>query len=180
MTNTNVKNSGLAIASLIFGLLFFVPFGFLLAIIFGFVGLSKIKDSDGQLKGKGMAITGIILGFAWIVMIPITGLLAAMAIPAFQKVRETSLEKMMINNARQISLAAQQYRLENGVDVVEFEQLSEYFGASGPLSDTSLPGNDTTVEVGGSFELIEPSMGRLYKFDDQGHLIEVFELEPHY
>lgn len=176
MTKNTATTSGFAIASLILGLLFFVPLGFLLAIIFGFIALSRIKDSNGALKGKGLAITGLVLGFSWILLIPIMGLLAAMAIPAFQKVRETSLEKMMHNNARQISSAAEQYRLETGAQIVEFEDLDEYFTAPIPFNDTFKVGNDTTIEVEGSFELIEPMMNRLYIFSSDAQVIEVREL----
>ena len=42
------------------------------------------------------------------------GLMAAMAIPAFQKVRTASQEKTVLNNLRQLSAAADQYYLENG------------------------------------------------------------------
>ncbi|CAA6680002.1 MULTISPECIES: DUF4190 domain-containing protein [unclassified Lentimonas] len=169
------KTSGLAIASLVLGLCFFIPFGFLLAIIFGFVALSKVKDSNGELKGKGLAISGIVLGFAWLAMIPIMGLLAAMAIPAFQKVRETSLEKMMANNGRIISSAAQQTMLENGTVSVRFDDLSDYLQPDF-FGSTCLPGEDTTVEVNGTFELIEPSLQRLYVFNADGNLTEVIDL----
>jgi len=48
------------------------------------------------------------------IVVVIIGLLAAMAIPAFQKVRETSQKKTMINNLRQIASGADQYFLEEG------------------------------------------------------------------
>jgi type IV pilus assembly protein PilA len=41
-----------------------------------------------------------------------------MAIPAFQKVRQSSQDKAVLNNARQLSAAADQYFLENGVSTV--------------------------------------------------------------
>jgi type IV pilus assembly protein PilA len=41
------------------------------------------------------------------------GLMAAMAIPAFQKVRTNSQEKTIHNNLRQFSAAAQQHMLEH-------------------------------------------------------------------
>ena len=47
------------------------------------------------------------------IVVVIIGLLAAMAIPAFKKVRENSIGKAMENDARQIGSAAQQYFLEN-------------------------------------------------------------------
>jgi len=57
--------NGFAIASLIFGIIG----GSLFAWIFGGVALSKIKQT-GQ-SGRGMAITGIVLGIAWVVLFAI-------------------------------------------------------------------------------------------------------------
>ena len=55
---------------------------------------------------------------------PVTvGLVAAMAIPAFQKVRSSSQEKAVMNNLRQLSAAADQYYLENGVTTVSLNAL---------------------------------------------------------
>jgi len=52
------------------------------------------------------------------IVVVIIGLLAAMAIPAFQKVRTSSQDKDVLNNARQLAAAADQYSLENGVSSV--------------------------------------------------------------
>src|SRR5882724_8110801 len=52
------------------------------------------------------------------IVVVIIGLLAAMAIPAFQKVRQSSQDKAVLNNARQLAAAADQYFLENGVSSV--------------------------------------------------------------
>ena len=52
------------------------------------------------------------------IVVVIIGLLAAMAIPAFQKVRTSSQDKAVLNNARQLAAAADQYFLENGVSSV--------------------------------------------------------------
>lgn len=51
------------------------------------------------------------------------GVVAAMAIPAFQKVRETSQQKAVINNLRQLGSAADQYFLEEGKTSVRVEEL---------------------------------------------------------
>ena len=48
------------------------------------------------------------------IVVVIIGLLASMAIPAFQKVRTNSQDKAVLNNARQLSGASDQYYLENG------------------------------------------------------------------
>lgn len=51
------------------------------------------------------------------------GLLAAMAIPAFQKVRQASQEKAVLNNLRVLAAAADQYYLENGVTSATYRDL---------------------------------------------------------
>jgi type II secretory pathway pseudopilin PulG len=51
------------------------------------------------------------------------GLMAAMAVPAFQKVRASSQQKAILNNLRQLSAAADQYYLEHGVDTVRYDGL---------------------------------------------------------
>jgi len=57
------------------------------------------------------------------IVVVIIGLLAAMAIPAFQKVRQSSQDKAVLNNARQLSAAADQYFLENGVSTADVSGL---------------------------------------------------------
>jgi type IV pilus assembly protein PilA len=47
------------------------------------------------------------------IVVVIIGLLAAMAVPAFNKVRQTALAKSAMNDARQVAAAADQYFLEN-------------------------------------------------------------------
>lgn len=49
--------------------------------------------------------------------------LPATLIPAFRKVRETSIKKAVLNNLRMIAAASDQYFLENGVNNVEIEQI---------------------------------------------------------
>jgi hypothetical protein len=50
----------------------------------------------------------------------VIGLAAAMAIPAFQKVRGNSQEKTIQNNLRQFEAGAQQYMLEHGKDSASY------------------------------------------------------------
>jgi hypothetical protein len=65
------KTNGLAIASLICScagvLLFSLPC--VLGVVFGFVARSQIRRSQGAQKGNGLALAGIIVGFAWIAII---------------------------------------------------------------------------------------------------------------
>ena len=60
------RNNGLAVASLVCscaGFLFFLPA--VLGVIFGFVARSQIRQSGGTQGGDGLALAGIIVGFAW-------------------------------------------------------------------------------------------------------------------
>jgi hypothetical protein len=63
-TNYPVRSTnGLAVASLIAGFFWLGWFGSFLAVIFGHVALSQIKQSGGRQEGNGLAIAGLVLGY---------------------------------------------------------------------------------------------------------------------
>jgi type IV pilus assembly protein PilA len=170
------KTSGLAIASLVCGICTFLcfPLFFIPAIICGHLAHSKIKRSQGALAGGGQALAGLIMGYVGVVMIPIFGLIAAMAIPAFQKVRQNSQQVTMRNDARQIASAAQQYFLEHNVESVPFEYDSATGDVSGPLSTyvkhigkgySETPAQLTTTD---DFQLENPALGPPRTYSPEG------------
>ncbi len=57
------------------------------------------------------------------IVVVIIGLLAAIAIPGFQKIRLASQDKAVLNNARQLASAAEQYYHESGIDHVDVAAL---------------------------------------------------------
>jgi len=76
------------------------------------------------------------------IVVVIIGLLAAMAIPAFQKVRTSSQDKAVLNNARQLSAGADQYYLENGVSTVVLTDLlgpTSYVKALNTVANETYP-----------------------------------------
>ena len=80
------------------------------------------------------------------IVVVIIGLLAAMAIPAFQKVRQSSQDKTVLNNARQLSAAADQYFLENGVSTAASTDLvgsDKYVKAVNTAAKEMYPDNYT-------------------------------------
>src|ERR1700741_2047481 len=89
------------------------------------------------------------------ILVVIIGLLAAMAIPAFQKVRQSSQDKAVLNNARQLSAAADQYFLENGVSTVVSAGLvgaTNYVKAINTVAGETYPGGFTqgiTITIAG-------------------------------
>ena len=103
------QTSGKAIASLVFGLLFFVPCAFVAAVIFGHLGLSEIKKSAGRLKGEGLAIAGLVLGYMWVVSIPIILIIAAIAIPNLLRARMAANESSAMAAIRTINTAQMAY-----------------------------------------------------------------------
>jgi hypothetical protein len=69
--------NGLAIAALVCGIGGFLLIPGILGIIFGFIARSQIRKSNGQQKGSGMALAGIIVGFGWMALLVLDIALAA-------------------------------------------------------------------------------------------------------
>jgi type IV pilus assembly protein PilA len=57
------------------------------------------------------------------IVVVIIGILAGLAIPGLQKIRIASQDKAVLNNARQLASAAQQYYQEMGADSVLVSEL---------------------------------------------------------
>ena len=67
--------NGLAIASLVLGILWLYWIGSILAVIFGHIGLSQAKRT-GQ-SGRGLAIAGLVLGYIGIAFLVLLIILVA-------------------------------------------------------------------------------------------------------
>ncbi len=89
------------------------------------------------------------------IVVVIIGMLAAMGIPAFQKVRASSQDKAVLNNARQLAAAADQYYIEHGVSTVDQGELvgaTNYVRAQNGVANETYPPNFTqgiTITVSG-------------------------------
>ena len=82
---TGPKTSGMAIASLVLGLVGFCGVTAIMGMILGLVSLIKIGKSNGQLKGKGLAISGMILSS--LMFIVFLGAAAGVLLPALSKAK---------------------------------------------------------------------------------------------
>jgi prepilin-type processing-associated H-X9-DG protein len=93
--------SGLAITSLVLGILGFVTCGItaIPGLILGLVGLAKINRSGGRLGGTGLAIGGICVSGVMLLFIPI---FAAMLLPALNQARGKAHAAVCIANLRQL------------------------------------------------------------------------------
>lgn len=101
---TASETSRKAIVSLICGLLIFLPPLFIAAIVFGHLALSEIHKSAGRLKGKGIALTGLLLGYLWIVL-PVYLIIGAIAIPNMLRARMAANEASAVGSMRVLEVA---------------------------------------------------------------------------
>ena len=83
----DAPTSGKAIASLVCGIFTFVLPASIAAVILGHLSMSDIRKSAGRLGGRGIAIAGLVLGYAGIVLIPFILIVAAIAIPNLMRRR---------------------------------------------------------------------------------------------
>ena len=60
------KTSGMAIASLVLGILWIYWLGSILALAFGYIAKKEIRDSNEPIEGSGLATAGIVLGWVGI------------------------------------------------------------------------------------------------------------------
>ena len=108
-----------------------------------------MKSQTYRRANRGFTLVEIMI------VVVIIGLLAAMAIPAFQKVRQSSQDKAVMNNARQLAAAADQYFLENGVSSVSQGSLvgaTNYVKALNLVANETYPGGFTqgvTITIDG-------------------------------
>ena len=70
--------SGMAIASMVLGILWLYWIGSILALVFGYVAKRQIRDSGGTLGGGGMATAGIVLGWIGVAVLAV-GIVVAIA-----------------------------------------------------------------------------------------------------
>jgi len=69
------QTSGMAIASLVLGILWIYWLGSILALVFGYLAKREIRNSEKPLDGNGMATAGIVLGWVGIgTMVLVIGL----------------------------------------------------------------------------------------------------------
>jgi type IV pilus assembly protein PilA len=104
------QTDGKATASLILGILSILCFGLLTglpAIILGHISRGNIEQSQGRLKGAGMALAGLIMGYVSILLTIL--IIAAIAIPNLLRARISANESAAASTVRTISVSQVTY-----------------------------------------------------------------------
>lgn len=106
--NVAPKTSGLAITSLVLGVLGAVSCGLtaLVGLVLGIVALVKINKSQGRLSGGGLAIAGIAVSGILLLVAPIT---AAMLLPALAKAKSRAEHIQCVNHVKQLAVSVMLY-----------------------------------------------------------------------
>jgi len=104
--------TGMAIAALVCGIigLVFCPIFGVLGIIFGIVALVKANNQPEEYGGKGMAIGGLCVGGASVLLIPV---IIAVALPALSRARELAKRAVCEANLRGIGQSLYIYAYAN-------------------------------------------------------------------
>jgi hypothetical protein len=101
------ETSTKAIVSLICGLFFILPPVAIVAIVYGHLSLSEIRKSGGRLKGDGLAMAGLILGYMGAG--PMLLIIAAIAIPNLLRARMAANESAAVAAVRTLNTAEVAY-----------------------------------------------------------------------
>ena len=111
---TETKTSGLAIASLVCGVLSFFTIGMtaIPAVICGHLALGSIRRSGGLRTGGGLAVAGLACGyFGFIFLI---ALMAGITAPVIIRQRQKADQTEAVSNARSFGFAMFEFQTEYG------------------------------------------------------------------
>lgn len=97
------KTSALAVTSLVLGILGLFTCGVtaLVGLILGIIALVKVSNSAGALRGRGIALAGIIVSGVFLLMVPV---MAAMLLPALGAAKQRAMQISCMSNEKQLAL----------------------------------------------------------------------------
>jgi len=148
--NTQPQTDGKAIGSLVCGIASVTILSILAgipAIILGHVSRSDIRKSGGRLKGEGLALAGLIMGYVSLAIIPLVLIIASIAIPSLIRSRQVAHEAAAVATLWRISTAEETYKsTANG-----------RFGQMTDLVDKDLLDSDIRRSISGYYFTVKVS-----------------------
>ncbi|MCA1817743.1 MAG: DUF4190 domain-containing protein [Acidobacteria bacterium] len=164
--------AGLAVASLVLGVVGFFTFGLLgvgaiTGLVLGIVAVARANNRPAEFGGRGAAITGIVLNALALVLVPVVGMVAAVAIPNLIASRRAANEASAIAAVRKLASAEYGYASTAGDGrYADFNELVARGEIAPDLADGENHGYRFDVRhEGGDFEVTAvpveyPSSGR--------------------
>ena len=114
MTTAPTKTSGMAIASLVCGILALcIAVPGLLGVIFGILAIRQINRSGGAIGGKGLAIGGLVTSGIGVLVVGVL-VLGSMLLPALARAKAKANRIKCINNLSSIGRGTLGFSQENG------------------------------------------------------------------
>ena len=106
------ETDGKAVGSLVLGILAVTVFLFFTgipAVILGHLSRKSIRQSLGRLKGDGMALAGLIMGYISIAVIPLILIIAAIAVPSLLRSKMLANESAATSTVRTLNTSQSTY-----------------------------------------------------------------------
>ncbi|HWS53072.1 MAG TPA: DUF4190 domain-containing protein [Pyrinomonadaceae bacterium] len=131
------KRTGLAVASLVIGILSLLTFslflvGALTALVMGIVAAARAGKQPEVYGGRGLAVGGIVTSALSLLTVPLLGIILAIAIPNLLAARRAANEASAVHSMREILTAQDAYRSTVGAG--SYGSLDE-LGAASLLED---------------------------------------------
>jgi Domain of unknown function (DUF4190) len=142
------RTNGLAITSMVLGIVWIYWIGSILAVVFGHIALSQIKQSTAPERGRGMAIAGLVLGYVGIAV-----LVAVVAVVATVDFDDDPSGASCRSDALDLSIAENAYHVAHGTYVPE----SDLVATNHLSEETEL--HDVVILDGGADYRIVPTGG---------------------
>jgi competence protein ComGC len=115
-----------AVLSLVLGVLSFVlsVFSGIPAVILGHLSRASIRKSGGRLKGEGMALGGLIMGYISVFLVPVLLMIVSLAIPNYFRASIVSNEANALKTVTMINTAVASYKYEHKEFPASLQELS--------------------------------------------------------
>jgi len=170
------KTSGLAIASLVLGIVgpCTVGLGSIIGIILGIVGLVKIGKSAGAKGGRGLAIAGIAVSGLGILILPV---LAAILLPAVFGALDLANAASSVSNVKQLCTAADAYANSHGQQLPPADSWPQVLQDEGIIVGDEILADPSDADAGRAYAM-NAGLGGTIQHPDPSRTVLFFECRP--